>query len=353
MQQPIVRSDLAQPPNYPDAQTSARNFFFIHGYSVRELQARGWHAELFKRLHQLGSRAKFFGVTWAGDSSKFPDPLPCAGGSAPDYHINVAAAFHTAPYLAQTLNAIPGRHFLAAHSLGNMVASAALRPAPEAPFPPLRVEQYFMMNAAVPLEAYDEGLAGSATQRNAMRHPHWALYEQRLWSSEWHQLFPVGDGRRTLTWRGRFGILPQAVNFYSSTEEVLQNASGVVPPTGCAGDLAWANQEMKKGGGVFRLLSVFWFFTSRSHGGWGFSPAYDVEEVFQGPFGPETRRVPRPPSDTSTITPAELRTAPSSGSWNQRPSTIRSKVPPSRSRIGALSSRRRSRLSRLPRGRIP
>ncbi len=57
-----------EPSNLPDSLNKGDNFVFVHGYNVDQTAARGWHAEIFKRLYQSGSRAKFTGVTWHGNT---------------------------------------------------------------------------------------------------------------------------------------------------------------------------------------------------------------------------------------------------------------------------------------------
>lgn len=268
---PTLEIQSYQPPNYPDELTSGKRFFFIHGYNVRAHSARGWHAEIFKRLHVLGSRARFYGISWAGDTSKFPprmDEAYCIGGSSPDYYANVANAFETAPFLAQAVNSIPGVRVIAAHSLGNMVTCGALRPDVDYPFPALQVGKYLMIDAAVPREAFDASLS----HVYYMGHPWWYDYPRKVWPTDWYQLFPPTDGRNRLTWRNRFGILPNVLNFYSSTEEVLENGSGVVPTFACNGRLAWVQQEMSKG--TLAAVAVSLVGPSPCHGGWGVNPVW-------------------------------------------------------------------------------
>ena len=57
-------TDTAEPPNYPDALSNGKQFVFVHGYNSSESGARGWNAEVFKRLYWSGSRAMFTAVTW-------------------------------------------------------------------------------------------------------------------------------------------------------------------------------------------------------------------------------------------------------------------------------------------------
>ncbi|MDT8318857.1 MAG: hypothetical protein RQ824_12855, partial [bacterium] len=117
-----------QPDNYPDSETNGKNFVFVHGYNVNGQSARGWQAEMFKRMYWAGSKAKFWGVTWYGWHTQ--DVLwegDITLPFTPNYHINVMHAFDTAGHLADYFNnSVAGEKTFAAHSLGNMVVSSAL-----------------------------------------------------------------------------------------------------------------------------------------------------------------------------------------------------------------------------------
>ena len=83
-----VATNLNEPENQPDAESSSKNFVFVHGYNVNPTQARGGNAAMFKRLWHSGSRAKFTGVTWYGYESQ--DAL--IPGVTPNYQANVPFA---------------------------------------------------------------------------------------------------------------------------------------------------------------------------------------------------------------------------------------------------------------------
>jgi hypothetical protein len=248
-------TDTSEPANYPDKQTNGKMFVFVHGYNVNEHQSRGWGAEAFKRLYQSGSKAMFTAVSWHGDSSQIPGL-----NVAPDYYENVTHAFQIAPALASMVNNLNGSSkVIAAHSLGNMVVSAAIKDNG------MNVAKYLALDAAVAVEAYSsEELA-----YGMMRNPDWNGYDSRLWSTHWHLLFSGNDGRSKLTWSNRFGNIANVYNFFSSTENVLENSTGTVPIPGT--ERAWACQEMVKG----TLLAAISSFDS--HGGWGFNSAYDIQ----------------------------------------------------------------------------
>ena len=239
-------TDIREPSNY---------MVFVHGFNSSEKGARGWNAEVFKRLYWSGSRAMYTAVTWYGDET--PGILPPGAY----YHADVINAFQTASALASSVAALPGQKYVAAHSLGNMVASSAivdhgLNPA-----------RYFMIDAAVAMESYiptyqyPEEIAESP----------WTTYTSRVWASDWYRLFDAPDGRHYLSWRGRFGNISQAINYYSSGEDVLNNndppENMYVPGT----EKAWVFQEKVKGGILPAILVGV-----DSHGGWGFNGEYST-----------------------------------------------------------------------------
>ena len=92
------------------------NVFFIHGANVSEQDARAWAASIFKGLYQAGANMEFYPIAWESDIG--PDY---------NYHENVSNAFVTASFLAPRINSVQGRKVVIAHSLGTMVAAAAIQ----------------------------------------------------------------------------------------------------------------------------------------------------------------------------------------------------------------------------------
>lgn len=91
-------------------------------------------------------------------------------------------------------------------------------------------------------------------------------------------LFDVGDGRRKLTWKGRFSRVVNVVNYYSSEEEVLRCGNGEWrQPLQRA--YSWYNQERIKGVKPFELG------LGRNEGGWGFNSDYEVEDEYENDDG--------------------------------------------------------------------
>ncbi|MDP1580082.1 MAG: hypothetical protein Q8M02_07380 [Candidatus Didemnitutus sp.] len=287
-----------EPENYPDNRTNGKMFIWLHGYNVNEQQSRAWNAEAFKRLYQSGSRAMFTAVTWHGDHSQIP-----LIGVAPDYWENITHAFKTSAVLPAAVSALPGSSkIIVGHSMGNVVVASAIKDHG------LSVTKYFMLNAAVALEAFDT----NAMSIDAMRHQNWATYDPHLWATEWYQLFP-GEGRAGLTWRNRFGDISNAINFYSSGEEVLNNndaasggTPGQVPPIG--GERAWVLQEMVKG-----TRHIYAVLTFDSQGGWGFNGHWDISETTttHGPHGGTTTTYRHlDPTEANGLTNDELKAQP-------------------------------------------
>ena len=228
---------VGDPMNRPDLETSDKHLVFLHGANVTQSRARGWSAEVFKRMWQSGMTAKFTGVTWRSDI-----------GSDANYHENVSNAFFTASVLAPQVSALPGTKVLMAHSLGNMVCSSMIQDYE------LNVDCYLMCNSAVPAEAYDTDEALRVPQ---LVHPEWTEYPTNSWAARWHWLFrnDTNDDRKHLGWPGRFSNVSQyAVNFYSTGDEILELVANnnVHSWTGIGsswGHYSWHKQELFKGRG--------------------------------------------------------------------------------------------------------
>lgn len=124
---------------------------------------------------------------------------------------------------------------MAAHSLGNMLASSAICDHGA------NVYQYYLLDAAVAKEAYgdtapnDDMIPDGSLIYNqdeglfSLIGYDWREYPFETYASDWYRLFDVGDARAELTWRHRFADIQQktdAFNFYSSTEEVLRIDTG-------------------------------------------------------------------------------------------------------------------------------
>ena len=273
--EPGWQENLAEPEGLPDDRNDARYFVFVHGYNVSGQAARGWNSEIFKRFHQLGFHGRFIGVTWNGDTGA-------------DYHHAVYNAFRSSAQLGARVQAAlpePGPVTIAGHSLGNVVVSNALA------FGGLDADNYYLINAASPIEAYDMdqtvGRDGATVMAHNMTEGTWResateFFPPELYAANWHKLFDDADNRSRLTWRDRFSsVLGRAYNFYSPGEEVVENADPGETVTlnliNRIGDFmsgrglgahAWVTQEIAKGCKNFILG---WFVFDNCTAGWQYN----------------------------------------------------------------------------------
>ena len=267
---PADRLTDASVTNEPD--TTDKNFVFLHGYNVNTDQARGWDADIYKRMYWSGSHAKFWAVTWEAADSQVANAVTI------NLQTNIVNAFNTAPLLNTFLNSLSGTNVVAAHSLGNMLVLSTLND-----YGNQSINTYFMIDAAVAIEAID-----SSAESNPDMYPSaWMNYNGNLWASDWYGLFSANDYRSSLTWRSRLANFQNAsvYNFYSSGEEVLRDYP-TDPPTnllaiakgqfvslmeGLTGEYTWAWQEKCKG-----LMSSLLnnSILSSDHGGWQFNTNY-------------------------------------------------------------------------------
>ncbi len=306
-------TDLSEPLGYPDSATNGKMFVWVHGYNVNERQSRAWFSEAFKRLYQSGSRAMFTAVSWHGDKSQVP-----IVGFAPDYWDNIPFAFRTGEALAPIVNNLPGSSkVIAGHSMGNVVVSAAIKDHG------MNVAKYFMVDAAVALEAYDTSVSTTGPYYvNAMRPLPWANFERRLWPTDWWKLFPEGDNRRRLTWMNRFGNIPHAINVYSSGEEVLNNndaTPGELPyfalPFGP--ERVWIQQEMSKGGGS-AAGTLAGALNGEIQGGWGLNEAWGSHVWTPDPTGGGSyTHISLSATDAAALTDEQLRAQPFFGRFTK------------------------------------
>ena len=221
-------------------------------------------------------------VTWCGDVG-WPNGV--------HYHEDVEKAFGTASALAMAMQPLTGDITVLAHSLGNMVVSSAIQ---DHGFRPAK---YFMLNAAVPAEAFDATQWNTDETYNPFEFEDWVGYPAKSWASCWHQLFPTNDIRGKLTWKGRFANVPQLTalyNYYSTGDEVLSifdtpdsDGSGkiTIHPFGLGGARyhSWQKQERFKGrwgqsalGGFGGTSEMGWGFEVFGHWTNGTPPMYEL-----------------------------------------------------------------------------
>jgi hypothetical protein len=191
----------------------------------------------------------FTAVDWFGNDSQIWEGVPGVGGESLDYYINVRHALDTALNFSATANSLPGTKVMLAHSLGNMLVSEAAK------YYMLEYSKYYMFNAAVPMEAYDD----DADAQEMIEHG-WRDVDSSKWAAYWYERIPYsGDPRQTLKWRGRFAGIHDAINCYSPTEDILANAT-----MNRWGGL-WGAQELFKG------TATLHFIPGNCEGGWGYN----------------------------------------------------------------------------------
>ena len=287
-------TDLIEPDNNKDHRSNGKNIVFVHGYNVNEVSARAWSAEMFKRLYQSGSNAKFTSVDWFGDCTQIP-----IINKTPDFYENSENAFTTAPHFANVVNLLldGSENIIMAHSLGNLLVASAIKDYN------LDYSKFIMLDAAVATEAFD----ASISDNSLIVGLEFTNYPSRVWASKWYELFPSTDARNTLTWKGRFSGMANVYNFYSSSEDVLAGADGTIDSLFNAQN-AWTNQEMMKG-----REALSWIPGNRE-GGWEFNSDYFylVPHVkyddYMNIIGTNWVSTPLPPDATTNITDIALMT---------------------------------------------
>jgi len=248
-------------PDWPADEHESGNVVFVHGYNMEEdTETSLWAKNVFKKLWWAGLDRGFVAVQWRGNEGQSYIEVPIVGYVTPNYYGNVQNAFATASALKTAMDGLGGPKWFLAHSLGNMLVSAAIQDY-EMPH-----EKYFMLNAAVAMEAYDPTNGITQASHDNLTPEAWTNYVDRVRATHWHELFPESDGRHTLTWKGRFCNVTNIVNFYSTQEEVVCNGDG--RPKDIARDYSWYNQEYCKGN--WTLMNHL------NEGGWAFNRYYDT-----------------------------------------------------------------------------
>jgi hypothetical protein len=238
-------TDTSNPKGLPDAELGDSWTVFLHGYNVNAQRARGWHAEVFKRLYVMGSRTRFVGVTWYGDTG-----VRVAGTSL-DYHCAVFNALQTGDQLKRALGFLdPAKTTVMAHSLGNMVACQAIQHGGLTP------RRYLMLNAAVPTEAFAKV---SAFEAGNMVEKDWrgkgGTYAPEYFTANWYDRFPETDPRSKLKWSDLFSRMRTGgftINCYSEGDDIVRcptdiDSISLVQQIWEGGFAAWKSQELLKG----------------------------------------------------------------------------------------------------------
>jgi len=247
-------SKMGVPTNRPDQECVNTNVVFVHGFNTNPHESKSIGAEVFKRLWQSGLNAGYTVIDWYGDVGQHD--FYVVDTFSANYYLNNYNAFATAGSFAKECSLLPGRKILIAHSLGNVLVSAAISDYK------LEYDRYYLLDAAAPLEAYDKSVYDVS-----MIPDKWLSITNRSHRSpRWYRLFEPNDFRSQLFWKNRFGRIANSVNCYSLTEDIVGDRLTSV----------WYLQEMEKGGGVWNLVNALLFLDVGvcKEGGWGVNLMY-------------------------------------------------------------------------------
>jgi hypothetical protein len=148
-----------------DPEAAAITVVYVHGWRLKYYDSINWADTSYKRLWHQGFKGKFYAFRWptfSGDNNglpygydewietaEFPNDTHFPPG-ATTYNSSEYRAWICGPTLANFVNQLdnPDNRNLFAHSMGNVIAGAALRSGME-------IINYAMCNAAMSAMAYD------------------------------------------------------------------------------------------------------------------------------------------------------------------------------------------------------
>ena len=277
-------------PDWPAEAHEPGNVVFVHGYNMEEDEETPlWAQNVFKKLWWAGLDRGFIAVQWRGNEGQTAEVI------TPNYYGNVQNAFQTAPALSNEMQDVQGPKWFLAHSLGNMLVSAAIQDYG------MQYEKYFMLNAAVAMEAFDPINGITQLSHDKMTPEAWTNYTDRVRATHWFERFPEGDGRRLLTWKGRFANVTNIVNFYSTQEEVVNNGDGDWHAI-TVRNYVWYNQETRKG--VWPLM------LHEYESGWAFNGYYDTTTNYWVGGLPFSETYHMPPAAADQLSDEQLQQIP-------------------------------------------
>lgn len=117
----------------------------------------------------------------------------------------------------------------------------------------------------------------------------WSDVSENMRASHYSDLFAqtTNDFRLGLSWKGRFVGIPDAINCYSPTEDVLANPKenkifGITIGEDFGG--AWSKQELFKGCSLWYGVNSITFSGAEIEGGWGINARYMANPLAYIPF---------------------------------------------------------------------
>jgi hypothetical protein len=169
---------------------------FVHGWNMSPEGSRNYAETMFKRLWHRGYKGRFSYFRWNTDWSSIGQWLPIGGEAIDSYlaeynNSEFEAWTQAAPDLKTFVENLPYQtKNIAAHSMGNIVASEALRLG-------MQVNNYALMQAAVAAAAFDDD-EGRIRQTNTDTH-----YGVTMWNTYTPDDDP-DPATRALAYRGCF-----------------------------------------------------------------------------------------------------------------------------------------------------
>lgn len=258
-------------PFEPDPNEDRNNtIVFVHGWRMSPEGAGNFAETFYKRLWHRGFKgryAAFHWDTWWSDSFQW---LPNIGGPLDAYlsHYNESehAAWQAAAPLRAFVNSIssPNKNIVA-HSMGNIVASEALRLG-------MQIDNYALLQAAVPAACYDDD-EGRIRQTLQYNHDIFTMWDNDTPDDD------ADPNTRALAYRGRFkGVTGNLTNFflpddYATFKPWEVNNDQTKPP----GGLFRANFEYERTG-----LSGHKLF--KYMGGRRGAPPYALDHYLADPY---------------------------------------------------------------------
>ena len=227
MYQSSTNNVFEQPPD-----EAKQAILFVHGWNMSPDGSRNFAETMFKRIWHRGFKGRFAYFRWNTDWSDAFDNVPGVGQAAEAYFANYNDSEYTAwtqagSQLTEFVQQVPSDYTknIAAHSMGNIVVGSALVAG-------MTVNNYAMMQAAVPAACYDE--------REAIRQTQTATHTVKLnfWGNQlpvgrvtvWDEESPDDDPdsiTRNLAYRGMLKNIGQhcnPINFYLPADNATSYA---------------------------------------------------------------------------------------------------------------------------------
>jgi pimeloyl-ACP methyl ester carboxylesterase len=161
---------------FSDSTSSGQNYIlFVHGWNMSPFDKDAFAETAFKRLYWQGYTNRFGSLRWP-TTYGFDESAEEIIFDAHNYDNGEYVAWHSAEGLRQHLvnlnSRYPGKVYMVAHSMGNVVAGEALALNAEKYGGGQIVNTYVASQAAVPLDCYDPS-AYPGYSLNFQFTPHW------------------------------------------------------------------------------------------------------------------------------------------------------------------------------------